>query len=87
MLATDVASGDLVSWSHLPTALLRAELAKRQDAVPKPACGSGGNRGSYNTSIHVGALILILVLSTAGIFSLLIESHSALTRLQHVLFP
>ena len=69
MLATDIARESSASWSHIPTALLRAELAKRQDAVPKPECGSGGGtRGSYNTSLHVGALILILVLSTAGMY-------------------
>lgn len=53
-------------WSDIPTALLRAELERRQNGSGKPACGSGRTRGTYNTSLHVGALILILVLSTAG---------------------
>ncbi|KAL9117178.1 MAG: hypothetical protein Q9187_006290 [Circinaria calcarea] len=52
-------------WSDLPTALLQAELRRRQDAPGKPECGSGGNRGEYNTALHVFALVLILVLSTA----------------------
>lgn len=62
------ASGDLAPWSDIPTALLRAELGRRQDEVAKPACGSRGARGAYDTSLHVGALILILVLSTAGTY-------------------
>ena len=85
MLVTDVANRDPASWSDIPTVILRAELARRQDEVTKPTCGSGGNRGSYNTSLHVGALILILVLSTAGVCHLLVTPQLALTRLQHVL--
>ena len=80
MLATDVVTRNPAIWADIPTTLLRAELTKRQDAVPKPACGSGENRDSYNTSLHVGALILILVLSTAGKCRFLVESCSALTR-------
>ncbi len=87
MLATDVAHRDPASWSDLPTAILRAELARRQDEATKPTCGTGGNRGTYNTSLHVGALVLILVLSTAGMCYLLVRSQLALTRLQHVLSP
>jgi hypothetical protein len=57
------------SWTDIPTALLQAELAKRQDATapPKPVCGSK-TLGTYNTPIHVGALVLILTLSTIGTF-------------------
>ncbi|MCJ1396802.1 hypothetical protein MMC18_009694 [Xylographa bjoerkii] len=55
---------DSISWSDIPTAILRAELQRRQDTPEKPACGTKGNRGSYNTSLHVFALVLILVLST-----------------------
>jgi hypothetical protein len=55
------------SWTDIPTALLQAELRRRQDgtAQDRPACGSG-LKGTYNTSIHVGGLILILALSVAG---------------------
>lgn len=51
----------------ISTEELRAELLKRvgEDYV-KPECGTTGARGSYNTSLHVAALVLILVLSTAG---------------------
>ncbi|RWA14867.1 hypothetical protein EKO27_g136 [Xylaria grammica] len=54
------------SWSSIPSDILRAELARRQEnnGVPeKPACGSG-DRGTYDTPLHVFALILILALST-----------------------
>ncbi|KAF2436375.1 Zinc/iron permease [Tothia fuscella] len=64
---------DSSPWIDTPTALLREqlyqlreELSKRQDGSvtpEKPKCGSK-SRGSYNTPIHVGALILILALST-----------------------
>ncbi|KIX92840.1 uncharacterized protein Z520_11503 [Fonsecaea multimorphosa CBS 102226] len=53
-----------LSLSRLPLDLLHAELQRRQDAPAKPACGSEGRRGTYNTGIHVFALFLILVLST-----------------------
>ncbi|KAI0457408.1 zip family zinc transporter [Xylaria acuta] len=54
------------SWSSIPTDFLRAELARRRDndgASAKPACGSG-DKGSYDTPLHVFALVLILALST-----------------------
>ncbi|KAI1334128.1 Zinc/iron permease [Xylariaceae sp. FL0016] len=53
------------SWSNVPTHLLLAELAKRQDQNDpgKPTCGSG-EKGTYNTPLHVLALLVILVLST-----------------------
>lgn len=55
----------LESWSELPTAVLRAELARRAtEDNERPACG-GAQKGRYDTTIHVGALILILVLSVA----------------------
>ena len=53
-------------YSEVSTALLLAELRRRQDASEKPECGSEGHRGTYNLPIHVFALVLILVLSTAG---------------------
>lgn len=37
-------------------------------ATEAPACGSRGSRGSYNTTLHVLALFLILILSTLGMF-------------------
>lgn len=55
-----------ISWSSLPTEWLLAELAKRDDAADaKPECGSS-KKGSYDTFMHVVALILILALSTIG---------------------
>ncbi|MCJ1404899.1 hypothetical protein MMC11_008125 [Xylographa trunciseda] len=55
---------DYKSWSDIPSAILKAELLQRQDTPEKPACGTKGNRGNYNTPLHVFALVLILVLST-----------------------
>ncbi|KAI1500265.1 Fe2+/Zn2+ regulated transporter [Biscogniauxia marginata] len=56
-----------VSWASIPTDVLLAELSRRQDdngaGTEKPACGSG-EKGSYDTPLHVFALILILTLST-----------------------
>lgn len=54
-------------WSEIPIEVLRAELLKRAgEDYEKPECGSKGARASYNTSLHVFALILILALSTAA---------------------
>jgi hypothetical protein len=53
-------------WSRVPTRLLLAELSRRDDA--RPECGSG-ERGSYDTAIHVFALFLILTLSCLGMLS------------------
>ncbi|KAI1424883.1 zip family zinc transporter [Xylaria sp. FL1777] len=64
MGATDLL--DDVSWSSIPSDILRAELARRQGGdgpSEKPACGSG-DRGAYDTPLHVFALVLILSLST-----------------------
>jgi hypothetical protein len=55
------------SWADIPTSLLRAELSRRQVDQDRPACGSG-TIGTYNTPLHVGGLILILVVSVAGKF-------------------
>ncbi|KAI1816868.1 Zinc/iron permease [Poronia punctata] len=55
-----------ISWSSIPSHVLYAELAKRQSdngPTEKPTCGSG-DRGAYDTPLHVFALILILTLST-----------------------
>ena len=42
--------------------------AAAETKTETPACGSQGLRGSYNTTLHVLALFLILVLSTLGMF-------------------
>ncbi|PNP80101.1 hypothetical protein FNYG_06811 [Fusarium nygamai] len=51
------------SWASIPTDLILAELKRRKDDGEKPECGSR-TKGSYDTSAHVFALILILTLST-----------------------
>ena len=56
---------DHSAWSSIPTDLLLAELSRRDDTTSRPECGSG-NKGSYDTGIHVFALFLILTLSTLG---------------------
>lgn len=72
-MASDASSlflRDIRSWTDVPTAILRAELSRRKDATTsttRPQCG-GKNRGYYDTTIHVGGLILILVLSVACMF-------------------
>lgn len=54
------------SWTSLPTHLILAELKRRKEDVEnKPECGSR-NKGHYDMSAHVLALVLILVLSTLG---------------------
>ncbi|POS77994.1 ZIP family zinc transporter [Diaporthe helianthi] len=79
-LATDI------SWSSLPTEWLLAELAKRDDVVDtKPECGSG-KKGSYDTLMHVVALILILALSTISCGFPLISSHSRSRRSNSIVF-
>lgn len=50
----------------LPVELLHAEILRRQDAPYKPACGTTGEKGTYNMPLHVFALFLILGLSTLG---------------------
>ncbi|KAF2235037.1 Zinc/iron permease [Viridothelium virens] len=52
------------SWADIPSHILQAELVRRQEQPAKPECGSGPGRDNYNTALHVGALFLILVLST-----------------------
>ncbi|KAI3391509.1 hypothetical protein diail_7207 [Diaporthe ilicicola] len=81
-LATDI------SWSSLPTEWLLAELAKRDnvtDSKPKPQCGSG-KKGSYDTFLHVAALVLILALSTISCGFPLISSHSRNRRSNSIVF-
>ncbi|CAG8975054.1 hypothetical protein HYALB_00011833 [Hymenoscyphus albidus] len=67
-LETADGMGSTPSWTSISTDLLRAELARRAEAdgqspaTAKPECGSGV-KGSYNTFAHLGALVLILILS------------------------
>ncbi|KAJ5577795.1 Zinc/iron permease [Penicillium hispanicum] len=58
----------LSAISQIPESLLRAELLRRDvsrsaNSIAAPSCGSR-ERGAYNTSLHVMALFLILILST-----------------------
>ncbi|KAF2717411.1 Zinc/iron permease [Polychaeton citri CBS 116435] len=65
---------DYASWSDIPSAILHHELARRAAASDgqqttqsdRPECGSGSPPRHYNTPLHVFALFLILVLSTAA---------------------
>lgn len=59
-------SGDPISWADVPTAILQAEIARRDDAPTKPTCGSGKSTKAYDTPLHFFALLLILGLSVAG---------------------
>lgn len=56
--------------AHITTDLLRRELQRRQEEVAKPECGSKGGNKQYGTGEHIFALVLILVLSTAGEYQL-----------------
>lgn len=69
------------SLTDVPIAILRSELARREegeggdggDDAPEESgstCGGNMKKGGYNTSLHVAALVLILVLSTLGMFVL-----------------
>lgn len=92
-----------VSFAHLPLSFLHAELQRRQAAGERPACGShsdrqtpnaGGGAGSgaaggreYNFALHLGALFLILTLSTlACSFPLIIRRFPRLPVPNHALF-
>ncbi|CAM1504388.1 Fc.00g019790.m01.CDS01 [Cosmosporella sp. VM-42] len=72
--STELPRGE--SWSSIPTNLILAELEKRAKDGEKPECGSR-TRGSYDTSAHVFALILILVLSTLACAFPLISRRTA----------
>ncbi|KAJ0165762.1 Zinc-regulated transporter 2 [Colletotrichum tanaceti] len=72
--ASGVWPRDAASWASIPTEFILAELSKRhghagvdRDAAnanaTKPQCGSS-RKDSYDTPLHIGALILILALST-----------------------
>ncbi|KAK7520287.1 ZIP zinc transporter-like protein [Phyllosticta citriasiana] len=76
----------LASWSELPLDMLRRELQRRQDDGERPECGSG-IKGSYNTPLHVFALILILVLSVfACSFPIIVRRFPKLPVPHHFLF-
>ncbi|QSZ29382.1 hypothetical protein DSL72_003896 [Monilinia vaccinii-corymbosi] len=74
-----VVNRDVSAWS---TSHLLAELARRQEQdgagtmAEKPVCSSGV-KGSYNTSVHVYALVLILILSTVACGFPLISRRSS----------
>ncbi|KAH7363500.1 zinc-regulated transporter 2 [Plectosphaerella cucumerina] len=75
---------DASSWANIPTELLLSELTRRREAGDdnaKPQCGSG-KRGSYDTTLHVGALVLILCLSTISCGIPLLPRRSSSGRLQ-----
>ncbi|KAL8686371.1 MAG: hypothetical protein Q9218_007153 [Villophora microphyllina] len=55
-----------VPWANIPTAILQAEIARRDDAPSKPTCGSGHKTKSYDTPLHFFALLLILGLSVSA---------------------
>ncbi|KAB5549607.1 Zinc/iron permease [Coniochaeta sp. 2T2.1] len=75
-----------LSWSDVPTEALRVELSRRADGQAKPECGSG-ERGSYDTAIHVFALFLILVLSClACAFPLLSRRNTTGRRQRYIIF-
>lgn len=76
-----------MQWANIPTHLLRAELLRRQEHE-HPECGTKGNRGYYNTPLHVFALALILTVSTAGTPRLTFEVRfAAILTFQRVPFP
>ncbi|KAI9806913.1 MAG: hypothetical protein M1833_002571 [Piccolia ochrophora] len=59
----------------------------RDEPPERPACGSGHARGSYNTPLHVAALVIILVLSTlACSFPIIVRRFPKLPVPHHVLF-
>ncbi|KAI1759315.1 Zinc/iron permease [Hypoxylon sp. FL1150] len=74
-----------VSWTSVPTHLLLAELERRHGPgnsnpdAEKPACGSG-DRGAYDTPLHVFALFLILTLSCLACGFPLFSRQSAKSR-------
>ncbi|OTA68737.1 Zinc/iron permease [Hypoxylon sp. EC38] len=76
-----------ISWPSVPTHLLLAELSKRHGGssnhdAERPACGSG-DRGAYDTGLHVFALFLILSLSVLACGFPLLSRQSAHSRRAH----
>ncbi|KAI1079013.1 Zinc/iron permease [Whalleya microplaca] len=80
-----------ISWNSVPTDVLLAELSRRQDGngasdSEKPSCGSG-ERGAYDTPLHVFALFLILTLSTLSCgFPLFSRQTSKSRRTNNIVF-
>uniref|UniRef100_L2GEX3 ZIP Zinc transporter n=1 Tax=Colletotrichum fructicola (strain Nara gc5) TaxID=1213859 RepID=L2GEX3_COLFN len=90
--ATGAWARDAASWASIPTEFLLAELSKRHGGAmtsaevvaganaTKPQCGSS-KKESYDTPLHIGALILILALSTisriAALSVVALESYLA----------
>ncbi|KAI0828113.1 Zinc/iron permease [Hypoxylon sp. FL0890] len=81
-----------ISWPSVPTRLLIAELSRRHGSgssshgAERPACGSG-DRGTYDTGLHVFALFLILSLSVLACgFPLLSRQSAQSRRAHHIVF-
>ncbi|OAT04441.1 plasma membrane zinc ion transporter [Blastomyces gilchristii SLH14081] len=90
------------SLTNIPLAILRAELERRGyvgidtragddsadgNAPDGSTCGSGERTGTYNTPLHVAALVLILVLSTfACSFPIIARRFPRLPIPRHFLF-
>ncbi|KAK1990652.1 ZIP zinc transporter [Colletotrichum falcatum] len=91
--ASGVWPRDAASWASIPTELLLAELSKRHGhggsnaeaaaaaEATKPKCGSS-SKESYDTALHIGALILILALSTISCGIPLLPRRSSKGRSQ-----
>ncbi|TDZ41443.1 Zinc-regulated transporter 2 [Colletotrichum trifolii] len=85
---------DAADWARIPTEFLLAELSKRHghptnsaQVAPggaKPECGSS-KRESYDTSLHIGALILILALSTISCGIPLLPRRASKGRSQSII--
>ncbi|TKA68639.1 hypothetical protein B0A49_05310 [Cryomyces minteri] len=87
MTDPDWSSVSQPAWTRLPTVLLKEELRRRQESADRPACGTAGGKGSYNTPLHVAALVLILVLSTlACSFPIIVRRYPRLPVPHHILF-
>ncbi|OJD16139.1 hypothetical protein AJ78_03667 [Emergomyces pasteurianus Ep9510] len=88
------------SLTDIPLAILRAELERRgyvgsragdgvadDNTSDGSTCGSGVRTGSYNTPLHVAALVLILILSTfACSFPIIARRFPRLPIPRHFLF-
>lgn len=85
------------SWSSIPTKELLAELSRRADTQhgsqhdprqdEQPQCAGSETRGSYDTGIHVFALVLILILSTlACAFPLFSRRFSTGRKQRYIIF-
>ncbi|KAI2469827.1 Zinc/iron permease [Annulohypoxylon bovei var. microspora] len=79
----DLSNQGDTTWTSVPTHLLLAELERRHGSskpdTERPACGSG-DRGAYDTPLHVFALFLILTLSVLACGFPLFSRQSARTR-------